>query len=196
MIYILFRVLLQNVFQHAIRFGQARGIPVIGLALINYGFAAFFCLGLAFLDGGPGFSRPTLLYGGIAGVAYLVCLLMIPPAMLGSGVAITGAVLQLAVLLPVAHAMAVFGERPSAAQAAGLLLAIGALVVLSATSSAPDGAVRGARCAVRTAVRGARCAVRGEDGGSSHAERQTDASTAHPALRTAHASESEHRTRA
>jgi drug/metabolite transporter (DMT)-like permease len=142
MVYILLRVLLQTVFTHSIRYGQARGVPVIGLALINYAFAALFCLLLASRDGGPRFSAPTLFYGGIAGIAYLVCLLMIPPAMGGSGVAITGAVLQLAVLLPVAHAMALFGERPSAAQALGLVIAVGALLVLSATSSAPAGAVK------------------------------------------------------
>jgi multidrug transporter EmrE-like cation transporter len=137
MVYILLRVLLQTLFTQSIRFGQARGVPVVGLALINYGFAALACLALAAVTGSLGFSRPTLIYGGLAGVAYLVSLLMIPPSMRESGVAISVAVLQLAVLLPVAHAMAFFGERPSAAQAVGLLLAIAALIVLSTTTSAP-----------------------------------------------------------
>lgn len=138
MLYILLRVLFQTIFQQSIRYGQLRGLPVVGLALVNYSFAALVCLALASVGGAPSFSGPTLLFGGLAGVAYLVSLLMIPIAMQQSGVAISVAVLQLAVLLPVAHAMAVFGERPSVAQSAGLVLAVAALVVLSSTTSAPS----------------------------------------------------------
>lgn len=138
MIYILLRALLQTIFTQTVRHAQTRGGSVMGIVLINYGVATLLCLALASRDAPPGLSRPTLVYGVLGGITYLLALVLLLPAMRQSGVAISVAVLQLSVLLPVAHAMLVFGERPSPAQAVGLALAVVALIVLSFTTSAPS----------------------------------------------------------
>lgn len=142
MLYILLRVLLMTVFAQTLRYGQSRGGAVWAIVLINYALATLLCLALAAGLEQFGFSRVTLTCGLVGGIAYLVSLVLLLPAMRESGVAVSVAVLQLAVLVPVAHAMLAFGERPSAAQVVGLVLAAGALIVLSLTTSAPGGMER------------------------------------------------------
>jgi multidrug transporter EmrE-like cation transporter len=137
MLYILLRVLLMTAFAHLLRHSQARGGRVMQVVLVNYAFATLFCVALAASGGQLGFSTITLGCGALGGTAYLVSLLLLLPAMNQSGVAISVAVLQLAVLVPVTASIAAFGERPSPAQSLGLVLAVAALVVLSLTTSAP-----------------------------------------------------------
>jgi glucose uptake protein GlcU len=115
MLYILLRVLFMTVFAQLLRYAQARGGRVMLVVLVNYAFAALFCAALAASGGQLGFSRVTFECGAIGGTAYLVSLLLLLPAMSQSGVAISVAVLQLAVLVPVATSIVLFGERPSPA---------------------------------------------------------------------------------
>jgi drug/metabolite transporter (DMT)-like permease len=139
MLFILLRVLLMTLFAQLLRFSQARGGRVMSVVLVNYAFATLFCLVLAVSGGELGGSGVTLACGAVGGAAYLLSLLFLLPAMDASGVAVSVAVLQLAVLVPVATSIVAFGERPSAAQMLGLVLAVAALVVLSVTTSAPAG---------------------------------------------------------
>src|SRR5205085_227484 len=80
---------------------------------------------------------PTLGLGALGGVGYIVSILLLMPAMRRSGVSVAVAVLQLAILWPVAYAMLVFGEMPSRAQWVGMGAAIAALVLLSMGRSLP-----------------------------------------------------------
>jgi drug/metabolite transporter (DMT)-like permease len=137
MFYVLLRVLFMTAFAQLLRYSQARGGRVMHVVFVNYAFAALFCAALAASTGQLGWSGVTLWCGGIGGTAYLLSLVLLLPAMNESGLAISVAVLQLAVLVPVAASIVAFGERPSLAQIAGLVLAVAALVVLSFTTSAP-----------------------------------------------------------
>jgi multidrug transporter EmrE-like cation transporter len=139
MLFILLRVLLMTLFAQLLRYSQARGGRVMSVVLVNYAFATLFCLALAVNGGELGWSGVTLACGVVGGTAYLLSLLFLLPAMDASGVAVSVAVLQLAVLVPVATSIVAFGERPSPAQVVGLVLAVAALVVLSVTTSAPAG---------------------------------------------------------
>jgi multidrug transporter EmrE-like cation transporter len=140
MLFILLRVLFMTAFAQLLRFSQARGGRVMSVVLVNYAFATLFCLALAVNGAELGWSGVTLACGVVGGAAYLLSLLLLLPAMNESGVAVSVAVLQLAVLVPVATSIVAFGERPSLAQMLGLVLAVSALVVLSVTTSAPSGA--------------------------------------------------------
>jgi drug/metabolite transporter (DMT)-like permease len=136
MIYILLRVLFQTVFAQSLRYGQVGTGRVLLVAFVNYAFATVCCLALALGIGEFGFGRTTLLCGLVGGVTYLLALVLTLPAMRQSGVSVSVAVLQLSVLVPVVYAMVAFGERPSAWQTFGLVLAVASLVILSFTTSA------------------------------------------------------------
>jgi drug/metabolite transporter (DMT)-like permease len=79
-----------------------------------------------------------VILGVLGGVGYVVSILLMMPAMRRSGVSVAVAVLQLAVLWPIAYAMVVFGELPSRPQSVGIAAAVTALVLLSMGRALPQ----------------------------------------------------------
>lgn len=131
MIYLLLRILFTVAFSHLLRFSQARCRRPMGAAAVNYGVATAACLGWAALAGVPRHPH-SLVLGGLAGFTYVTSLVMILPSMRRSGVSVTGAVVQLSMMLPVAVAIWRFREYPSASQYAGIACTLVALPLLSA----------------------------------------------------------------
>src|SRR5262249_38451935 len=100
MVFLLLRILFTVAFSHLLRLSQARTRWPMGAAAVNYLVAAVACAGWAAQAGG-GWHGRTALLGGLAGFTYVTSLLFILPSMRRSGVSLTGAVVQLALMLPV-----------------------------------------------------------------------------------------------
>lgn len=103
---------------------------------INYLVAAVACSGWAVAAGQP-LHPLTLLLGTLSGFAYVAAMVLLLPSMRRSGVALTGSLMQLALMLPVAVAIWRFGELPNTAQWVGIALTVIALPILS-TAKAVD----------------------------------------------------------
>ncbi len=144
MLFLLLRILFTVAFSHLLRFSQARTRRPLVAAAINYGVAAAACAGWAGAAGVP--PHPvTLWLGAAAGFTYVLSLVLMLPAMRQSGVSVTGAVVQLSLMLPVAVAIWRFGEVPNALQIAGMALALVALPLLSMSTATGEGSRNGAR---------------------------------------------------
>jgi drug/metabolite transporter (DMT)-like permease len=131
MLFIVLRAVSNTLFVQLLRLGQVRRPQTLGLITVNYLVATLVSLLLAGFHGGVRFLPPTVGLGVLGGAAYIVSVLLMMPAMQRSGVSVVFAVVQLAILWPIAYAMLVFGEMPSGAQWIGMAAAIAALVLLS-----------------------------------------------------------------
>jgi drug/metabolite transporter (DMT)-like permease len=134
MVFLLLRILFTVAFSHLLRLSQARTRWPMGAAAVNYLVAAVACAGWAAQVGG-GWHGRTVLLGGLAGFTYVTSLLLILPSMRRSGVSLTGAVVQLALMLPVGVSIWRFGEYPNHFQWGGIGLTLVALPLLSAASA-------------------------------------------------------------
>lgn len=137
MLFLLLRVVFTVAFSHILRLSQARTPRPLYAAAVNYGVAAV-ASGAWTLIAGWRWHSPTILLGIAAGVGYVVSLLLVLPSMRKSGVSVTGAVLQLALMVPVAVGIWRFGEHPNAYQVAGIALTLVSLPILSFTTSVDD----------------------------------------------------------
>src|SRR5712692_2090015 len=131
MLFVFLRALCNTLFAQLLRLGQAKRPQTLGVITVNYGVATLASLVLAVFHRRVHYLPPTLALGALGGVAYIASILLFMPAMRRSGVSVAVAVLQLAILWPVAYAMLVFGEMPSRAQWVGMAAAVAALVLLS-----------------------------------------------------------------
>jgi drug/metabolite transporter (DMT)-like permease len=132
--FLLLRIVFNVTFSHLLRLSQARTPRPMAAAAINYLVAALACGAWAWMAGTAPHPAAVAL-GGAAGLTYVTSLVMMLPAMRRSGVAVTGAVVQLSLMLPVVVAAWRFGEVPNGYQAAGIGLTLVALPLLSAATS-------------------------------------------------------------
>src|SRR5437588_73298 len=137
MLFVLLRAVSNALFAQTLRLSQAKRPQTLGVITVNYGVATLVSLLLAGLHGSAHYRRATLGLGTLGGVGYIASILLLMPAMRDSGVSIAVAVLQLAILWPVAYAMLVFGEMPSRPQWVGMAAAVAALVLLSMGRAVP-----------------------------------------------------------
>jgi drug/metabolite transporter (DMT)-like permease len=145
MLFIILRALCNTAFAQLLRLSQSRRPRTLGVITVNYLVATLVSLALAAGRGGVRYLPPTVGFGVLGGVGYIVSILLLMPAMRASGLAVAMAVLQLAVLVPVAFAMVAFHEMPSPSQALGIVLATVALVLLSLARTVPLKAEGGGR---------------------------------------------------
>lgn len=123
-----------------VRDAQARRRDLWAVGATNYVFASLFHLVRALANGAPAPTPATLMVGFLGGLAYVGSYAVLVPMMRLRGVSITTAVLRLSVVIPIAIAMIVWGERPDAIQAAGGALALVALPLLAYRPSAGQAA--------------------------------------------------------
>jgi drug/metabolite transporter (DMT)-like permease len=145
MLFVVLRAVCNALFAQTLRLSQAKRPQTLGVITVNYGVATLVSLLLTRLHAPPHYLPPTLELGLLGGVGYIGSILLLMPAMRESGVSIAVAVLQLAILWPVAYAMVVFHELPSPAQWAGMAAAVAALVLLSIGRTRPGLAKAGGR---------------------------------------------------
>src|SRR5881227_1190062 len=142
MFFLLVRVVFTVAFSHLLRLSQARTRRPMAAAAINYLVGATILAGWAF-GAGCRWHAHAVLLGALAGGTYVSSLVLLLPAMRQCGVSVTGALLQLSLIVPVGVAIWRFREIPNAFQTAGIVLTLVALPLLSATSAVRATPVRG-----------------------------------------------------
>ncbi|OHD68165.1 MAG: hypothetical protein A2177_08030 [Spirochaetes bacterium RBG_13_68_11] len=114
-----------------IRVAQGMGANLVAVGAANYLTAMGVNAALFLLGGGlpPRGTTIAIAVGG--GVTYAVAFFMVYRLTRQRGASITGAVMRISTLVPVAFSLLVWGERLSAWQAAGAALALASLPLLT-----------------------------------------------------------------
>jgi drug/metabolite transporter (DMT)-like permease len=147
MLFVCLRALCNALFAQMLRLSQAKRPQTLGVITVNYGVATVVSLLLTRVHVHPRYLPPTVGLGMLGGVGYVGSILILMPAMRESGVSIAVAVLQLAILWPVAYAMVAFRELPSPAQWVGMAAAVAALILLSMGRTRPPERAAGPQAA-------------------------------------------------
>lgn len=113
-----------------LRAAQKRQANALAVGLVNYVFATalYLTVGLSTMPEG---SLTAVGYGVVGGCFNVAIFLLLLSAMTIRGVAISVAMVRLAVVVPMAAAIVVWKESPSALQTGGIALALLALPMLS-----------------------------------------------------------------
>jgi drug/metabolite transporter (DMT)-like permease len=114
-----------------VRFAQRRQCNLYAVGALNYVVAAAFHAIRWSLAPTTTLEAGTWQLGIAGGVIYVVSYFLLFRAMRMKGVSICTAVSRLAILIPVLVAVIAWGERPSGIQAAGALLALASLPLLT-----------------------------------------------------------------
>lgn len=114
-----------------VRFAQRRQCNLYAVGALNYAVATVFHAIRWAATPPPELHAGTWQIGVACGVIYVVSYFLLFRAMRMKGVSICTAVSRLAILIPVLVAIIAWGERPSGLQAAGALLALASLPLLT-----------------------------------------------------------------
>ena len=114
-----------------IRAAQGMGANLVAVGAANYLTAMVVNAALFLLGGGLAPSGTTVAIAVPGGVCYAVAFFMVYRLTRQRGASITGAVMRISTLVPVAFSLLVWGERLSAWQAAGAALALASLPLLT-----------------------------------------------------------------
>ncbi|GAB4156466.1 MAG: hypothetical protein Kow00107_06030 [Planctomycetota bacterium] len=112
----------------------------LSVAFFNYCFALIFSAALWWSAGCPPFPPSVAMTGVFAGVCWVIALVSIMYSVRVIGVAVSSAVVRIAIVLPMGVSMLFWGEFPSLLQWVGIGLAIAAVAVM-AWGSAVNGRV-------------------------------------------------------
>ncbi|MHB1295179.1 MAG: hypothetical protein ACYC4R_09315 [Anaerolineae bacterium] len=132
MLALAFATLFAAGFALTVRYAQLRRANLWAVGAINYASAALFHVARRALEG-EGFqpSTPTLTLGILTGLLYVGSYFVLFAIMRLRGLSISATVEQLGVLVPVLASVVLWGERPSAPQTIGSLLALASLPLLT-----------------------------------------------------------------
>ena len=147
MIDIVAQIFLSALFAVGVRWVQLhRRYEVLSVGAVNY-IVAFAC-GIVTLFaasgaaegwalGGLRAAAPALLTGAALGLSYFVAFFLLLRTLELRGATITTALSRLAVLVPIALAVALWGERPGAIQWLGIAVSVGAVFLMNAPQRSP-----------------------------------------------------------
>ena len=126
-------------FFHTIRSAQHKGRNVMVVAVVNYFVASPVCFVISYYSGVTDVSSSTLFWGVVQGVCFIGTYYLLCSFMTVSGMAITTAILRLAVVIPVVASVVFWGELPSALQVVGIVACLGALPLIGLRTRAMEG---------------------------------------------------------
>jgi drug/metabolite transporter (DMT)-like permease len=132
-----------------IRTAQGLGANLTAVGAVNYLTATLLNLALALIAGSPAPGPLGFAIGVPAGITYATAFFAVYLLTRYRGASVTGAVMRLSTVIPVAASLLLWGERLDAWQAAGAALAMASLPLLSLRSRAgvvdtdPSGGRRG-----------------------------------------------------
>ena len=100
------------------------------------------CFAISYFSGVTDVSAPTLFWGVVQGVCFIGTYYLLCSSMTVSGLAITTAILRLAVVIPVAASIAFWGELPSVFQVVGIVACLSALPLIGLQTKVKEGEAR------------------------------------------------------
>ncbi|MDZ7815592.1 MAG: EamA family transporter [Planctomycetota bacterium] len=114
-----------------LKVSEMAGRNRVAVAFINYVVAVITSLLLWYFAGTPGFAPETILCGTFGGFAWVAGLLVMMYAIKRTGVAITSAMVRVAIVVPILLSVLMWNEIPNSVQILGIGLALLAVVLLS-----------------------------------------------------------------
>jgi drug/metabolite transporter (DMT)-like permease len=134
-----FATFFSSTFGLLVRHAQRQEANLWAVTAINYLTASCFHAIRYLLSASAALpSVPTLTVGILGGIAFVTAFFMLSALMAHRGVSIAMAVLRLGVVIPMLVGVLFWGESPGALQAAGALLALLALPLLTITPQSPS----------------------------------------------------------
>lgn len=133
MIYLILSVIASSAVSIVMRASEGRAKNTFSMFAANYAVccltAFVFALSGGTGEGGSGFSF-ALWLGALAGVMYLLTLMLMRVNINRSGVTLSSVFMKLGVLIPLACAVIVFKEKPTYAQIIALIIAVAAIFII------------------------------------------------------------------
>ena len=131
MIFLIANIVLISSFGLLLKHAGSRGQNLLAVGSVNYIVAAL--LSIFSVVGGRNFqfSPPTMIFGTMNGVTYVVCFFLILYAMNARGIAVSMAIVRVAVVIPVLFSIVYWQETPNRWQVVGIILACISLPLLS-----------------------------------------------------------------
>lgn len=123
-------IILTVFFFHTVRSAQSRGQNVMVVAVVNYVVASPICFLLSYAQGVTTIASSTIFWGFVQGVCFTGTFYLLCSAMDVSGMAITTAILRLAVVIPVVASVVVWEEIPNSFQIGGIVACLVALPLI------------------------------------------------------------------
>lgn len=131
MIYLILHVVLLSGFGLFLKDAENRGHRLDPIGLVNYATAFILSCVLAYRGKSFAFTPLTLTFGLINGISYAFGFVLVVTGMRLTGIVVTTAVIQLSMVIPILISVIIWHERPSLWQTLGILIALGALPLLS-----------------------------------------------------------------
>lgn len=139
MLYVLFAVLSSVGVIHLLKLAGQRGIPRFPLFVVNYTVA--FLAGVLRTEGGTslrGLPVGYWLLAAMVGIAFVLAFFALSRAVSEAGPSLATTVSRLAIAIPVAVSVSLFGEEATVPQLAGIIMTMAVLPLAS-----PDSPLRG-----------------------------------------------------
>jgi len=135
MVYLILSTLFSAGFGLVVRFAQGRRCNMWAVGALNYATATLFNLVTQIAQGDLSPQAPTVIIGLLGGLSYVSAYFVLFKLMAMRGVAVSTTIVRLAVVIPIAVSIIFWGERPTAAQAVGSVLALISLPLLGTRAS-------------------------------------------------------------
>ena len=137
-IFLALSVLASVGFGHIIKWSQRGGANLVMIGAVNYGVGAVLTGAIAIVVGSAGLTPPTVGFATVAGLSYGISYLVYLRALRLFGVGITTTAVRLTVMPAVAASILYWGEQPSVARLAGIVIASLALPLLTLRARPTD----------------------------------------------------------
>jgi drug/metabolite transporter (DMT)-like permease len=139
MLALLANIALSVVFLHSLRTAQVRARNIMVVGAVNYVVASSTCFGISWISGNLSLSGPTLFWGTVQGVTFIVAYYLICASMALSGMAIASAFIRLSVVIPVLASIFYWDEVPSKYQILGLAACAASMPLIGTRTRSEDG---------------------------------------------------------
>ncbi len=132
MLSLLLHVVFLCSFELIVKRGTLRKMDMTTIGTLNFVVAALVGIPLWAASADAEVSWATLGLGTVMGFCYLTSFFFVLYSIRHQGVAATRALMQLALIIPIVFSVFWWNERPHGAQALGLIIAVGSIVLLDA----------------------------------------------------------------
>lgn len=130
MFFLVASILLSTVFGQIMKWAVVRGCSTTQVAAVNYFVAMCTAAVAGVIADGLHFDPRILAIGVLGGVSYAIAIVAIFIAIRRAGIAITGALMRMAVVVPILGGVLLFKEIPSAIQWLGIILTLLSFILL------------------------------------------------------------------
>jgi drug/metabolite transporter (DMT)-like permease len=131
MIFLIANIILISAFGLLLKHAGIRGQKLLAVGAVNYIFAAILSIFSVVSERSFQVSPPTMIFGTMNGVTYVVSFFLILYAMNARGIAVSMAIVRVSVVIPVLFSIVYWQEIPNRWQVIGIILACISLPLLS-----------------------------------------------------------------